>query len=619
MSAALTQDKRIAELTTPLGKDVLVLARFEGSEGLSELFEYRIEALSERENLDFDQALGRPCTVKFKNYGSERTFSGILVEAQWRGAEGEYYSYNLVLRPWLWLASRTADCRLFLDKDAPTIIKDVFKKRGFTDFRDSLTESYPKLEYCVQYRETDMAFACRLMEQHGIYYFFEHSDGKHTMVLCDSKSSHKPVPGLEKVSYIPLAGQDRRGEQHIYDWSTERRFRTGKYELNDYDFKQPNANLISDAKAAAQYAKSDLEIYDYPGKYKQRSDGEKYAKVRLEADQGLDQHRYARGDAVSLFPGGLTSLQKHGSGPENTQYLIVHCSHSYVAEEYRSGGGSTHEQIYFGHYQFLKSDKIFRAPLVTPKPIVFGPQTAKVVGKEGEEIDVDEYGRIKLQFHWDREKQQSIRVRVAQVWSGKQWGGQVIPRIGQEAVVEFLEGDPDRPLVVGTVYNKDYMPPYEMPSNKTQSGLKSNSSKGGGGYNEWMFEDKKDEEKIGVHAEKDMNVVVRNIETREIGNKFKTAKGQSSRITQLKNGDDELSVDKGNQKVKIGADQTVDVEQNIAVTAGKSIELKVGASTIKIDGSSITIKSMNIKVDGTITQVNGSATLTLQGGLVKIN
>ena len=418
----LKQDTRFAELRTPLGKDVLVLVRFDATEGLSELFEYRIEALAAKE-VDLDAILGRPCSVTVKLYGKERHFNGIAVEAQWTGVRQEHHVYRLVLRPWLWLCSRTSDCRFFQDKTASEIIQEVWRDRGFNDFRASLNENYPKLEYCVQYRETDLAFVSRLMEQHGIYYFFEHTSDKHTLVMADSMSSHQAVPGLGQIDFIALGNSERRDRQHIYHVVSERRFRTGKVELNDYYELTPNADLKADKKGTARYNKSDMEFYDYPGKYKKKSDGEKYAKVVLEAEQALDERRHTGGNAVNLFPGGTTKLQGHHKTSENKDYLVVRCSHLYVAEHYRSGSGAA-EEDYSGNFEFLpKENKVFRAPIVTPKPLIHGIQTAKVVGKQGEEIDVDEYGRILVEFFWDRKKKQSCRIRVAEVWASKKWGG----------------------------------------------------------------------------------------------------------------------------------------------------------------------------------------------------
>ncbi|MBR1220438.1 type VI secretion system tip protein VgrG [Bradyrhizobium sp. U87765 SZCCT0131] len=602
MGQALTQDTRLCELTTPLGKDVLVFIRLDGSEGLSELFEYRIECLSEEADLDFDKAIGQQCTLKIKLHDKVREFSGILVEAQWLGVRDDYFRYRIVLRPWLWLLSRTTDCRIFQDKKAPDIIKEVFNERGFTDYESKLTEegSCPTLEYCVQYRETDMNFVCRLMEQHGIYYFFKHEGGKHTLVLADSRSSHTPIDGLASIPYIPLAGADRRNEQHIYEWVSERRFRTGKVELNDYNYQKPNAQMTSDAKGSEHYTRAEMEFYDYPGKYKEKSDGERYAKVQLQSEQALDRRRHGNGDAVNLFPGGLTKLEKHSKDAQNVEYLVVRATHSFELEAYRSGGrNEAGRHVYFGAYEFLPSDRPFRAPILTPKPRIHGIQTAKVVTKDdnsSEEIDVEQLGEIYVRFFWDRKKMRSCKLRVAQVWSGKRWGGQIIPRVGQEVVVEFLEGDPDRPLVIGTVYNDEYKLPYDLPSKKTIAGLKSDSTKGGGGYNEWNFEDKKGSEQIGVHAERDLDVVVRNVETRTIGEAFVAG---DSRQTTLKSGNDKLDIELGGQHVTLAMDQSVQAGMTISLTANVMISLQVGASSITLTPAAIIIDSPIITATAT--------------------
>jgi type VI secretion system secreted protein VgrG len=614
MSQSLKQDTRIGELTTPLGADVLVLVRFDATEGLSELFEYRLECLSEEADIDFDKAIGKQCTLKIKLYGIEREFSGILVEAQWVGVRNDYFSYRIVLRPWLWLLSRTTDCRIFQDKKAPDIIKDVFQDRGFTDFESKLTEesSCPTLEYCVQYRETDLNFVTRLMEQHGIYYFFKHEGSKHTLMLADSKSSHASVPGLATIPFVPLTAADRRPGQHIHDWTTERRFRTGKVELKDYNYLKPKAQMVSDAEGSESYERSKMEFYDYPGKYKEKSEGERYAKIQLQADQALDHRRHGNGDAVSLFPGGLTTLEKHSKDSQNIEYLVVRATHSFVTEHYRSGGYGSSDQVYFGGFEFLPSDRPYRAPQITPKPLIHGIQTATVVTKDddsNEEIDVESLGEIYVRFFWDRKKKRSCRLRVAQVWSGKRWGGQIIPRVGQEAVVEFLDGDPDRPLVIGTVYNDEYKLPYDLPSQKTIGGLKSDSSKGSNGYNEWNFEDKKGSEKIGIHAEKDLELVIKHAETRTIGETFGSG---TSRQTTLKNGDDTLDIKSGSQAVTIAMDQTVSVKKTITVTANISIELKVGASKILLEQTGITIEAPTI-------QINSTGPMQVTGTPININ
>jgi type VI secretion system secreted protein VgrG len=606
MAQTLTQDTRLGQLFTPLGKDVLVLVRFDGTEGLSELFEYRIEALSEEADINFDKAIGQQCTLKFKGYGAVREFSGIMVEAQWLGVKNDYYSYRIVLRPWLWLLCHTTDCRIFQDKKAPEIIKEVFHDRGFTDFESKLTDegSYPKLEYCVQYRETDLNFVTRLMEKEGIYFFFKHSGDKHTLVLADSKSSHEMVPGFAKIPYIATMGEYVRKEQRIYEWISERRFRTGKVELNDYNYEKPNTQLLSDAKASESYQHSDMEVYDYPGKYSEKSIGERYAKIQLESEQAMDHRRHGNGDAISLFPGGKTQLERHAKDSQNVEYLIVRATHSFVSEYYRSGGGGQgpSDEVYFGNYEFLPSDRQFRAPIVTPKPLIHGIQTAKVVTKDeggSEEIDVEKLTEIYVWFYWDRKKhkeKRSCKIRVAQCWSGKKWGGQFIPRVGQEAVIEFLDGDPDRPLVVGTVYNDDNKPPYDLPDKKTIAGIKSDSSKGGNGYNEWSFEDKKGYEKITVHAEKDHDVTVKHAETWTIGETFEAPTGMPSRQVDIKKGDDKLKLDTGSRNV--------DVALMDQLKAGVLIKLECGSSKITMTPFSISIEAPMIIINGTLVMIN---------------
>jgi type VI secretion system secreted protein VgrG len=584
------QANRPGEFNSPLGKDKLAMTRFDGSEGLGELFEYRVEAVSSQDNIDFDSALGHNCSVTFKTAnGPDRIFNGVLVEAQWIGATEDLFVYRVVLRPWLWLLSRTSDCRIFHNMTARDIIKQVFNDRGFSDYKDKITSSLPTLEYCVQYRETDLNFVCRLMEQHGVYFFFDHSESQHILVLADSKSSHAPIPGHATMPYFGGA-QSRRDMENFSHWTSERRFRTGKYDLNDYDFKQPTKNLDANKSAGSKYNKGQLEIYDYPGLYNKHSDGETFAKVRLDADQAHDRRRYAAGNAISLFPGGLTTLARHSTAAENIEYLVLRASHSYVAQSYRSGGGG--EDDYSGSYELLASSRPFRSPLVTPKAVIHGPQTARVVGKSGEEIDVDEFGRILVLFHWDRKQKQSCRVRVAQVWAGKQWGGQFIPRIGMEAVVEFLEGDPDRPLVVGTVYNGDNKHPYDLPDNKTQSGVKSDSSLNHGGYNELMFEDKKGSEFIRMQAQKDHQVKILNTETWEIGSQFKGGKGPS-RTTTLVKGSDEVTIQAGDQTITISGALTTSANQGIKLTCGASV-IEMSPTEIKITSGHISMSAPKI-------------------------
>jgi type VI secretion system secreted protein VgrG len=612
---AITQDGHIGELITPLGKDVLVLQRFDGFEGLGELFEFHIDALSEQENINFDKALGRSCTIKLKTYEEKtRIFDGILTEAQWVEKVEDYYHYRLVLRPWFALLDHKADCRIFLDKNVKDIIKDVFTKGGFNDYELKTTGDYDTIPYCVQYRETDLAFCSRMMEKYGIYYFFKHSDGKHTMVLADSRSSHEANPDAPKLPYNPLGTPELDLQQRLGAWASQRRFCTGKVTFNDYDYLKPPKKLLASNEASANYARSQLEVYDYPGKHDEENKGKNFSKFRLEAEQCFDHRRLIEGDAPSMFAGGLVTVEKHPTSAENREYLVVRCNHSYGTQQYRAGTPDASSEIYQGVYEFLPSDVPFRMLPLTPKPRVLGIETAKVVGKKGEdseEISTDENGHIWVQFYWDREPQKSCPIRVAQCWSGKQWGEQHIPRVGMEVVVEFLEGDPDRPLVTGCVYNGDNKYPYDLPGNKTQSGWKSDSSKGHNGYNELMFEDKKGSEVVRFHAQKDLDSVIENDETRKVGNN-QTGTVVNNRSWTIQQGNDTIEVQLGNQTITIDAGtQTVDAMQGI------TLSVCMGLSTIQITPASISIISPEIDLTAETT-INITAPVINLTGVVNV-
>jgi len=592
----LKQDTRAAQLDTPLGDNVLVLSSFTAAEALSELFEINVDALSETENIDFDKAIGRSCTIRQTTYDDKiRYYNGILTSARQLGRSQDLFHYSLVLRPWSWLLGRKADCRIFLQQDVKEIISDVFKKAGFTDFAFRTTHDYHKIPYCVQYRETDLAFCNRMMEHYGIYYFFEHTNGKHTLVMADSRTSHKPIRDLKKLPLNPRHPGENQQQQHVHSWASDRRLRTGKVHFNDYDYLKPGKNLKAPKESAEKYAHSRLEIYDYHHKYDEKDKGENHAQFRLEAEQALDQRRSLHGDAPSIHPGALVTVERHPISSENQEYLIVGARHMFSSQQYRSGGGQG--DAYSGSYDFLPSSRPFRSLPKTPKPRIYGIQTAKVVAREGEdgqEISTDKHGHIWVQFHWDREPKKSCPVRVAQSWAGKGWGAIFIPRVGMEVVVDFLEGDPDRPLVTGCVYNGDNEVPYTLPDNKTMTGWKTDTSKHDGGYNEFVFEDKEKKQKIRMHAERDHDVTVENAETWTIGKRFSPSAGSPSRSTTIKNGDDQLTVESGNQSVKVA--------KTISITADVSITLKVGQSMVSITPGSITLHSpvINVTADGPV-------------------
>ncbi|MBX9908152.1 MAG: type VI secretion system tip protein VgrG [Beijerinckiaceae bacterium] len=616
MADELLQSQRIASFQAPCGQHDFALLSFEAEEGLSELFSYRVRAASKTENANLQAIIGERCVISLAlKDGKKRFFNGILVRAEWVGKQDDLHIYKFTLRPWLWLLSRRADCRIFKKMTAVEIIKKIFEKESKNDFHDGLTETPPELEYCVQYRETDLDFVSRLMEKYGIYYYFRHTESGHKLVLCDSRSAHDPVtPSVEAHAqggkdfpFLPKTGAPRPIE-HLEDWSAERRLRTGVVQLRDYDFKKSDADLTSRVEDGPDRAKT-YERYDYPGDYLERGDGENLARISVQADQARDERRFSRGEAPSLFPGALMSLADHPTQTENVEHLVLWAWHRLTGQRYRSAAGKD-ETVYEGQYEFLKSEKRFRAPQTAPAPLIMGCQTAKVVGidNKGEEgdIDVDEYGRILLRFHWDREdKSTSARVRVAQLWSGKNWGGQIIPRIGQEVVVDFLEGNPDWPLVTGTVVNDRHMPPYALPGAKTQSGLKSESTEGGGlsgTYNEVRFEDASGKEVLGLRAERDHEIEVQNKETRTILGQF--SKGEFSRVTELREGDDKLDIFNG----------------KLDITASKEIVMTVGESVIRMLPASIEISSPNITIKSVAkTEVLSDARVVVNGAMVLIN
>jgi type VI secretion system secreted protein VgrG len=600
MPTTPTQAHRTGYLTTALGKDKLLLLRATVTEGLSELFEIQVDALSTELIASFNTAIGeKSCLVINGNDGKPRYFNGIMTAAQWTGTYRSHYSYRITIRPWFWLLSRVSNCRIFKDKTVDAIITEVFGGHSeIAKFRPSLDASYDQIPYCVQYRETDFDFVCRLMEEFGIYYFFEHSESQHVLALVDSKSAHKPKEGLATVGYGTFEGGQRRLAESYWAWTAERTFNSGKVVYNDYDFKSPSTKLISKAEGGGGYKNDKLEVYDYPGRYKTAAIGDKLAQVRLESIQARDNRCYAAGDSVFSMPGALVNLSGHKSKELNCAYLIVRAVHQYSGVEYSSVGPVVDDEIYSGRYELLPTKIPFRAPQLTSRPVVHGPQTAVVCGNG--EIDVDSDGCIMVQFHWDRDKVQSRRVRVAQVWSGKAWGGIYIPRVGQEVVVQFIEGDPDRPMVIGTVYNGEHALPYDMEKEYTIAGVKSDSTLGSGGYNEFIFDDKKGSELVRLHAQKDLSSVIENDEKRDV---------------------------KHDVTRHVGNSETVQIDNTLKITANQMIELTVGKSKITMDPASITIKSSLIKIEAEVsliensplTMVEGKTTLILKGGVVLIN
>ncbi len=638
----ISQDAQLGQLTTPLGADVLGLSRFSCGEGLSELFEIRIEAVSTQANIDFSSTLGLGATIELNTQdGLKRYFHGIMTEARWGGSKEDLSVYQMVLRPWLWLLTRTSDCKIFAQMTPTDIIKKVFSDRGFSDFKDSTTGSPPTLEYCVQYRETDFNFVSRLMEHFGIYYFFEHEDGKHTLVLADAKSSHSPAPGLSTVEYNPVDDAERRESQYIETWSLGRRLQSGVFVLEDYGYKTPSANLLAQEQGPGGYGHDSMEMFDYTYTYVDtegnnfvtQSQGENFAKYRLEAAQSLDQRRSAMGAAPSLFSGALVTLQKYSEDSENKEYLVTHCTHDFEEADYRSGyagsagyrsgyAGGAGYTGYTGNYELTPSDRQFRAPAVTRRPEIVGVQSALVIASQGggPEIDVDDEGRILVQFYWDRKKSSSRRVRVAQFWAGSKRGALFTPRIGDEVLIQYEDGDPDRPIVVGSVYNGTNTVPMDLPSKKVKSGILTLSSTGGSGYNMFLFDDTAGSEKVKLRAQKDLMFKALNDEQRDIVHDQTENVGNNETINvgypvgSGGPGSGEFTLNVLNKVTINVGPQGSPMTQLIMDT--QSITLNVGPSGSM---SQIVMNTMSIASQSTQIKETGNATISNDAPMVQIN
>ncbi|MEN6437765.1 MAG: type VI secretion system tip protein VgrG [Syntrophobacter sp.] len=625
-----TQAQKQVEITTPLGRDVLLFNQMRATEALGRLFELDIDLLSENPNIKFEDLLGQKITIRLElPHGRKRYFSGHVTSFSQMGTLANLFVYHAVVHPWLWILTRRANCRIFQDKTIPDIIKEIFRDHGFTDYEEALSGRYQPWEYCVQYRETDFNFVSRLMEQQGIYYYFKHENDKHTLVLSDSVSAHQPFPGYASIPYFPLEENLRRERDHIYSWSVSQEVQTGTYALNDFDFKRPKANLHVKSAITRQHAASQMEVYDYPGKYFQTDEGEAYARARIEELQSDYEHLHGEGNARGLAVGSLFQLTGFSRQDQNREYLIVSATHELISGQYETLASAGHgpPDIYQCKFTAIPSRQPFRPARTTYKPIVQGPQTAIVVGPSGSEIYTDKYSRVKVQFHWDRygkyDQNSSCWIRVSQVWAGAKWGAIHIPRIGQEVVVDFLEGDPDRPIITGRVYNNDNMPPYELPANATQSGVKTRSSKGGSpsNINELRFEDKKGQEMIFLQAEKDYEVRVKNDcikivenETHLIVKKNQLEEVQGDKHVKIK-GDLREKVD-GSVMTTVGMDMLRKVNARYALEAGSEIHLKAGMNVVIEAGMSITLRAGAgfIKIGPSGVTIAGSPVLINSGG-----
>lgn len=623
-----TQDTRQISITTPLGKDVLLFRSMHGYEQLSDLFEYQVELQSEKKSIPFKDIIGQNVSITMKlPAGGEREFNGIVTRFATTGGFSRLTSYQATIRPWTWLLTRSSDCCIFQDKTVLEIVKAIFEKPvygGHAKFDDSLlSNTYPKLEYCVQYRETDYNFISRLLEHAGIYFFYKHEKGKHIMTLIDSSGSHDPVPKYESIEFVRDGREDEYGEERISSWVTAGEIQASGYELNDFDFETAlncsNGSLRVKESIPAAFDQPAYQQFDYPGGYIKAGDGHALASARIEALHGQCEQIEGSTNARGLTTGTLFALTEHPVEEFNREYLVTSAHYHLAVDDYLANTNGDDGKVFECRFQALGKKYRYRPQPKTFESIIAGPQTAIVVGKAGEEIWTDKYGRVKVQFHWDRtgkrDEKSSCWVRVSQSWAGKRWGSMTIPRVGMEVIVEFMEGDPDRPLITGCVYNSDTMPPYDLPANQSRTTLKSNSTKGGGGFNEIRFEDKKDGEEIFVQAEKDYNRVVKHNDTLKVGFQYKEPGNQTVEI-------------KNDQKTEVGNNQTVHVIKDQTVTIDGKHVMKVGDTSLieaktslllKVGGSSILIEPAKITIKSTMIAIEASALGTYKAMPLKLN
>ena len=623
--AETTQENRQIELVTPLGKDVLLLIDASVNESISDLFTIDLDLLSEDADIDFESILGKPVTIKLRlRNGKIRYFNGFVGHFQGGAIKHGLSHYQARVYPWLWFLTHTHDCRIFQNKTVPDIIKQIFEDLSFTDVEYHLTDEYREWEYCVQYRESDFNFVSRLMEHEGIFYYFTHEEERHTLILADSNAAVQPYEDFET---IPFAVTDASGSsttrEAIRSVHMEKHLHSGAYTQRDFDFKVPGKNLTTLHSIARKHDHSKYEIYEYPGYYKESGHGENYTRSRIEAIQTGYETISGESDARGIAAGSYFELTQHPRSLFNKNFLVTSAVHQLGTSLGFQSGVPINASGYKAYFTAIDYDTPYRSAQKTWKPMVEGPQTAIVCGPSGDEIHTDEYGRVKVQFHWDREGQRdensSCWIRVSQIWAGKKWGGMYIPRIGQEVIVEFLEGDPDQPIITGRVYNGKSMPPYPLPAEKTKSTIKSDSSKGGNGFNEIRFEDKKGEEQVFFHAEKNMDVRVKNDSFESIlGNRHQTIGNKNEgnqkelvhgdkhlrlvgdRIVKIQS-DDNLTVE-GSRMQAVSKDDHLKVDGDLLTEIGSDHHLKTGMNLIEEAGMNVSIKAgTNLKLEAGIT------------------
>ena len=642
-----TQDRRLIGVDTVLGPDVLLLTEFIAEEGISELFSARVTMLSTNPAIKPESLVGTKITVWLANSDEQRTpFSGYIRRLRvGLMVRNELREYEADVVPWLWFLTRTSDCRIFQNMSVPDVIKQVFNDLGFKDHDfNGLMDSYPPLDYIVQYRESAFDFVCRWMEELGIFYYFRHEAGKHTMVLADHNVSFKPAPE-GSVGYSERGSPEIARWQHAYDYCA------GSWTQQDFNFETPSVDLLTQQRSVLKLPNiGNFERFDYPGRYETVARGTSLTRVRIE-DEEARFHSVEGESSCSSFRSGLKfTFEMHDLSEEKgISYVLSRVVHRAREPSHMTTPDSA--GTYENSFVAVPATVRFRPPRMTQRPVVQGPQTATVVGPAGETIYTDKYGRVKLQFHWDRrghkDDKSSCWVRVAQPWGGGGWGGMFVPHVGHEVVVSFLEGDPDRPLVTGRVYNAEKMQAIGLPANKTQSAWRDHTG------NEILMEGKGGSQDIRVTAVKDMNVTVQRDHNDIVRTGNRTIQVSTGTHTETIKGDTKITVTTGALTIVVAAnaatiqskstttvsstnaDVYLQAKTQIALDVGNSHLLMKDDGTIKLDGKNVVIhgsESVSIQgnairsiadqeheTKGAITVSEGVTTNTVKGGMVMLN
>jgi type VI secretion system secreted protein VgrG len=602
--------------------DVEVL-HFEGHEAMSQLFDFDITVASTAA-IDFAQVIRKKATltVDLEDDSEPRVFHGIVGRIEQGNPEEKWSPYRLALVPRVWLLLHRIDSRIFQTLSVPEIVQQVLTGGGLangTDFKLSVQNAYTTRDYCVQYRESDWDFVSRLLEEEGIFYYLDQTASGDVLVMADQVTAYPPIDGDDTLVFrsgAGVLGPSTTPGNHVSRFQLAEQVRSGKTTLRDWNFEKPSLLLESNKAGAVD---SDLEVYDYPAEFQLKADGDDLAQVRIDELVGWRQTGGGESACSRLATGRTMTLAEHPRASFNTGYLITRIAHwGTRAEADRSGGEGERQPLYRNEFELIPAATLFRPPRVTRRPHIHGVQTASVVGPAGEEIYVDEHCRVKVQFHWDRlghlDEKSSCWVRVAQTWASGAFGAMFIPRIKDEVVVTFLEGDPDQPLIVGSIYHGTNVPPYALPDNKTRSTVKSNTSPGGGGSNELRFEDKKSSEEVFLHAQKDWTIGVENDKNQKVGHD-ETLEVDHDRTKTVKNDqtgtvdhDDTLTV-KHDQSLTVQNDRSVTVQNDHteSVTGNQSITIGKAQTLAVSDKQDVSVsKTRSLKVDGDVSETFGA-------------